>query len=84
MDELRGRVQEGIRNGRLPKIDCLVTWFGIGRGQICAACASRILGSEVAVECELPDWPILWFHARCYDVWLAARRPRDTTLPGGA
>ena len=69
MDPLMARIQEGVTCGRLPKVDCVVTWYGQGRGQLCAACDQRILGSEVSVDCDLPDGETVKFHAKCYTLW---------------
>jgi hypothetical protein len=69
MDPLMERIQEGVTAGRLPSIDCIVTWYGPGRGQHCAACDQRILGTEVSVDCDMPDEATLRFHARCYALW---------------
>ena len=73
MDDPRRHIGDGIRSGNLPDGDCLVTRFGTGRGEVCAVCASRILGSEVSVECEVPQRSTVWFHARCYTEWLSVR-----------
>jgi hypothetical protein len=67
-------MREGIRSDCLPDVDCLVTWFGPGRGEVCVVCASRILGSDVSVACDLPGGRTVQFHARCYEKWLASRR----------
>jgi hypothetical protein len=69
MDDLRTRIQEYIRDGLLPSDQCLIAWYGPGRGQICEVCTGRILGSEVAVECELRGGAVIWFHASCYGLW---------------
>jgi hypothetical protein len=83
MTDLTARVRKGLQDGHLPRTDCLVTWFGPGRGEICAVCAGRILGSEIAVECDLPDGRTLWFHSLCYDVWRSVRRGVDPGAPAG-
>jgi hypothetical protein len=69
MDPLETTIQEAMTRGRLPRIDCLATWFGSGRGQRCAGCDERILGSQVAVDCDLPDGLQVFLHARCYELW---------------
>jgi hypothetical protein len=83
MNDLTTRVRNGLQDGRLPRTDCLVAWFGPGRGEICVVCAARILGSEIAVECDLTDGRSLWFHSRCYDVWLSVRRGLAPGAPAG-
>jgi hypothetical protein len=72
MDDLRARIQEGIRDGSLPSVECLVAWYRPGRGQICDVCTGRILGTELALECDQPGGTTIWFHARCYDLWRSA------------
>jgi hypothetical protein len=74
MDKMRTHIRESVQDGRLPSADCLVTWFGHGRGELCAVCARRILGSEVSVECDVAEGDAVWFHAACYDLWLSVRR----------
>jgi hypothetical protein len=74
MHDLQARGREGIEQGRLPSTDCLVTWLGAGRGEVCDVCSSRILGSELSVECDMVGGKILCFHAPCYDLWLSTRR----------
>jgi hypothetical protein len=81
MNDLTARVRERIRDGDLPSSDCLVTWLGAGRGEICVVCASRILGSEVSIECELPDRSSRRFHARCYELWRSVRRDGNSGPP---
>jgi hypothetical protein len=73
MDNLRERIRNGIEKGRVPSVECLVTWFGPGRGEVCVVCSSRILGSELAIECDLRTGNTAWFHAPCYDLWLSVR-----------
>lgn len=75
MDDRLDRIQAAIRGGSLPSVDCLVTWYGAGQGQVCAACAERILGSELVLECDLPGGTMLRLHARCYELWQSAREP---------
>jgi hypothetical protein len=74
MGDLRRHIGNGIKKGHLPNVDCLVTWFASGRGEICVVCWNRILGSEVSVECEVPEGPPIWFHGPCYTEWLSVRR----------
>jgi hypothetical protein len=63
------RIQEGIACGRLPIVDCVVTWYGPGRGQRCAACDRRILSTELGIDCDLPGDKTIWLHVRCYALW---------------
>lgn len=69
MDDLRARIRDYVRDGLLPSADCLIAWYGPGRGQVCEACTGRILGRELAVECELRGGTTIWFHASCYGIW---------------
>jgi hypothetical protein len=75
MDDLGTRIREGLRDGSLPSVECLVAWYGFGRGQLCGMCSERILGTELAVECEQAGSTAMWFHARCYDLWHSALGP---------
>jgi hypothetical protein len=69
MDTLMAQIREGMARGRLPCVDCAATWYGPGRGQRCAVCDHRILGSELGIDCDIPDGTTLRLHARCYEVW---------------
>jgi hypothetical protein len=69
MDLLTLRIQDRIRTGRLPGGDCAATWYREGRGQRCAACDERILGTDLGVDCDLVGGATVQFHARCYIVW---------------
>ena len=67
------RIQSNIAGGQLPKVDCLVTWYHSGRGELCAVCARRILSTEPAIECDLPGGTTVWFHVPCHARWQEAR-----------
>jgi hypothetical protein len=70
MDPLRVRIQALVSSGGLPCEDCLVTWYGEGRGRRCAACDRRILSSQTEIECDLPRGAgTIRFHLACYDIW---------------
>jgi hypothetical protein len=71
IDSLRVRVQELVTTGGLPCQDCLVTWYGEGRGHRCAACDQRILDSDMEIECDVPGGDTIHFHLACYGVWQA-------------
>jgi len=75
-DALRSQIQDLVQHGDLPGVDCAATWFGSGRGERCGACQRRILGSEVAVECDVPAGGMVVFHAQCYDIWHSLVTPR--------
>lgn len=66
---LRVRIQDLITGGTLPCDDCVVTWYGEGRGRHCAACDQRILGSDTEIECDVPGGGTIYFHLQCYDLW---------------
>jgi len=66
------RIKEGMAAGTLPCEDCVVTWYGPGRGRRCAACDERILSTDVEIACDLPGGGTIYFHSPCYDVWQAA------------
>lgn len=70
--ELRARITERIASGALPRENCLVTWYGPGRGNRCVACDERILGTDIEVACDLPGEGTIYFHSPCYDLWHAA------------
>jgi hypothetical protein len=66
-------IRDRIARGELPDVDCPILWYGAGRGQRCAVCQTRILGSDVAIDCEPPaTGETIWFHGRCYGVWHTA------------
>jgi hypothetical protein len=71
MDRSLESIREGIACGKLPGVDCVVAWYGPGRGQHCAVCDRRILGVELGVNCDLPDGRTVSFHAQCYAMWRA-------------
>jgi len=71
MDELESTIQAAIIRGQLPREDCLAAWFSSGRGQRCAGCEQRVLGTQVAVDCEIPDGLDIVLHVRCYELWRA-------------
>jgi hypothetical protein len=75
MEDLRSRIREDIVRGRLPNIDCAVAWYSPGRGQQCAACAQRILSTELGIDCDMPGDQVVRFHARCYALWQSVLRP---------
>lgn len=69
VDPLRVRIQDLVSSGGLPCEDCLVAWYGEGRGQRCAACDQRILSSHTEIECDVPGGGTIRFHLACYEVW---------------
>jgi hypothetical protein len=70
--ELLVRIQQLMAAGTLPCEDCVVTWYGSGRGRHCAACDQRILGTDAEIECDVPGGGTIYFHQPCYDVWHSA------------
>ena len=71
-DHIRDMVEQirtRISDGRLPSTPCLVTWSASGRGELCAACDRRILGSETNVQCDFEDLRGVTMHFECYRVW---------------
>jgi hypothetical protein len=77
MDGLTRRIQDMITRGALPRVECAASWYGWGRGERCAACDRRILGSEVTVECDIPDGGAVVLHSQCYEVWYSLVTPRE-------
>ena len=66
------RIGQRMSAGTLPCRDCLVTWFGQGRGHPCAVCDELITAPGDEVECDLPGGATLYFHTPCFDLWHAA------------
>jgi hypothetical protein len=71
MGEIEERIRIRVAQGRLPAIPCLVVWAADGRGERCAACDTRIRGSEMNVECDVEGGGRLSFHVACYRAWHA-------------
>ena len=71
MVPLEATIRKAIISGRLPRVDCLATWFSSGRGQRCAGCGKRMRGTQLAVDCDLPDGLKVVLHAPCYELWRA-------------
>lgn len=80
--ELRSRVRERIKNGRLPLILSRDILAGYGSGKnTCAACDQPITRDHI--EYELKDAPIpvsLLFHFGCHAVWQIECAKRLTHL----
>ena len=70
--ELVVRIAERMITGALPCRDCLVAWFGQGRGHQCAVCDAPITSPDTEIECDLPGGGTLYFHSPCFDLWHAA------------
>jgi hypothetical protein len=67
-------IVEKIRSGVLPADACEVTWYGPGSGELCRACGSPIVSTEVEVECDLPSGErAVRFHRTCFEAWDQAR-----------
>ena len=73
--ELLARIQQRMSDGTLPCADCVVTWYGPGRGRHCAACDRRILGTDREIECDVPAGGTIYFHQACYEVWHSCLTP---------
>jgi hypothetical protein len=71
-DELVLRITEQIAAGTLPCEDCVVTWWGQGRGRPCAACHQTIRPIDIETECDLPGGGTIYFHRACYLLWRGA------------
>jgi hypothetical protein len=65
-------VRRRIAAGRLPREHCLIIWYRPGRGEPCAVCDRRILGTETGLHCDDPEGGTVHFHSRCYGVWYRA------------
>jgi hypothetical protein len=66
------RITERMSAGALPCVDCVVTWYGPGRGRPCAVCDEQILRTDVEIECDLPGGETIAFHSPCYELWQGA------------
>jgi len=55
-DALQTRIQSLITAGNLPCEDCVVTWYGDGRGRRCAAC-DRARTRTVPTQRSTPAMP---------------------------
>ena len=71
-EALRVHVQGLMSAGSLPCEDCVVTWYGRGRGRRCAVCDQRILGTDNEIECDVPGGDTVYLHRACYEVWQSA------------
>ena len=69
IDSLRSRIRDLVTAGDLPCDDCVVAWYGDGRGRRCAGCDQRILGSDAEIECDVPGGGTISFHLACYTLW---------------
>jgi hypothetical protein len=76
-DLLHVRVRDLMTDGHLPCEDCLVTWYGEGRGRWCAACDQRILSRDTEIECGVPAGGTIVFHLACYDAWQSILAKKD-------
>jgi hypothetical protein len=63
------RITERMTAGTLPCVDCVVTWFGSGRGRPCTVCDQPILETDIETECDLPGGGTICFHRACYLLW---------------
>jgi hypothetical protein len=71
-EALIARIEAGMSAGTVPCQDCLVTWFGEGRGHRCVVCEEPITSPDTEVECDLPGGGTVYFHNACFDLWHAA------------
>ena len=72
LPDLLTQIRQRMAVGTLPCDDCVVTWYGAGRGRRCAACDQRILGNDAEIECDVPGGGTVYFHQACYNVWHSA------------
>ena len=68
-EALRVHIQALMSAGTLPCEDCVVTWYGRGRGRRCSACDQRILGIDNEIECDVPGGGTIYFHHACHEIW---------------
>jgi hypothetical protein len=83
MDELVSEIRRRIAAGTLPKDDCLFTWYRPGRGEPCAVCDRRILGTHLGIHCDTDDVGTIHLHEQCYSVWfrIIKGEPTGDELP---
>ena len=62
-------IRRRVADGSLPKDECLVTWYSPGRGERCAVCERRILGTENGMHCDHSGGWTVHFHQHCYVLW---------------
>jgi hypothetical protein len=74
--ELRQRVEERVRDGRLPRQLPVRRWAGYSRlpERTCSGCGEIITASTVEVEIDAPGFAGLVFHLHCEAVWEAVVR----------
>jgi hypothetical protein len=66
-NELRQRVRDGLRNGKLFRVDGN-GFAEKGTQQRCAVCRRPVLTSEIEISIEQPRQAFA--HLRCYAIWL--------------
>jgi len=66
-NELRQRVRDGLRNGKLFRVDGN-GFAGKGTQERCAVCTRPVLTSEIEIRIEQPRQAVA--HLRCYAIWL--------------
>jgi hypothetical protein len=66
-NELRQRVRDGLRNGKLFRVDGN-GFAGKGTQERCAVCRRPVLTSEILISIEEPRHAFA--HLRCYAIWL--------------
>lgn len=76
MEALRVRARERVEQKLLPRTKPARTWGGRGTGLACSLCDAPILDSETEMELEFEgaQTPVLRFHLQCQSVWEAARQ----------
>jgi hypothetical protein len=66
------RIQERMGAGTLPCEDCVVTWYGPGRGLPCAVCDRPLRGTPDEIECDVHGGGTIYFHRACHTLWQSA------------
>jgi hypothetical protein len=69
---IRRIIREKLRADLLPRKPPHKMWGGRGHGRTCAACDQPIGAGEVEFEIENLG-SLLYFHARCHDLWSEER-----------
>jgi len=83
--ELRARIQDKIRSGKLPQHTLGKILGGFGGGHACDGCDEKIAGAQYEHEVPLPDGRHLRLHVGCSGLWQAELLKPDQTprLPAG-
>jgi hypothetical protein len=69
--DLRTRVREKVRSGKLPSRIPEKLGNGFGDGHTCDACDEKIHGAQIEYHVDLPDGGFVRLHIGCSGLWQA-------------